>query len=197
MALSNWSEAIPSGTSAVGTFPSYARALWAGIASAMGIEHYWNGSGGGSDASTGDLRPGGSRTFVAARSASSVPSQGTGRLFYASDESRLLMYGSAATYLVGTASYDEFETASTGGGYMLRQTGTINFTGNLATTSPVNFPIPCLTAPPTVFFSANSDAFCAAFNITTSGFDSVISRINSSNNTVFWEALTYVSSVSF
>ena len=53
MSLSAWSEAIPSGTSPVGTAPAYVRGLWAAISGAMGVEHVWNGSAGGSDACDG------------------------------------------------------------------------------------------------------------------------------------------------
>lgn len=144
MAISAWSEAIPSGASAVGAFPAYARAVWAAISAGLAVEHVWSGSGGGSDASAGDLRPGASRAFVAMQSASSAPASTAGRAFFTSDTTRLLLYDSTGTYLGGTPFLDEMATDA-GTGVWVCQAGSYSttVTGN----TQVTFPIPFLSAP--------------------------------------------------
>src|SRR5438876_5746251 len=132
-----WNEAVPSGTSAVGQFPGWAHAVFATIAGSLGIENYFLGSGGVSDASHVAPREGGSRAYVDVRSNSSTPtSQSTGRLFQASDVSRLFAYFSSGTYLVGTTFGSEyFADASTG--YWATQSGSYTTTDNAASRSTV------------------------------------------------------------
>lgn len=144
MAISAWTEAVPSDTSTVGTFPAYARAVWAAISAGLAVEHFWPGSGGGSEASAGDLRPGASRAFVDVRSASSAPSPTVGRALFTSDTTRLLLYDSTGTYLGGTPFLDEVATDA-GAGVWTCQAGSYSttVTGN----TQVTFPIPFLSAP--------------------------------------------------
>src|SRR5207247_2480802 len=89
-------------------------------------------------------------------SKSSTPtSQSTGRLFMASDVSRLFAYFSAGTYLVGTAfSSENASDASTG--YWARETGTLSSSVQ-ANTQHVVFGLPFL-ATPTIIQSISSAA---------------------------------------
>lgn len=197
MSVSAWSEAVPSGTSLVGLFPPYARAVFAAISEGMATEHYWNASGGGSDASAGDLLPGASRAFFAAQSASSLPSQGIGRAFFASDVTRLFLYNSTGTYLGGTPYLAEHAT-SAGSNYWVRFTGSYGTTATSGVTT-VTFPTSFISTP-TVFQSLSSVIWVVgAANISQSAFSSFFSQVaaGSSSITVTWEALGLVSSASY
>jgi len=204
MALSAWTEAIPSSTSQVGIFPTYARGVFTVISVGMAVEHIWNASGGGSEASAGDLRPGGTRTYFDVQSQSSAPgSQQTGRLFLASDASRLFVYDSTGTYLVGTPFCDLHAT-SAATGYWLRQTGSYSIATSGATATSgstvVQFPIPYIV-PPAVF-TTPSEAVIVVGTILVSNtsFSSGWSQFvgpSDTTDTVFWEALGRASSGSY
>ena len=192
MAVSAWSEVVPSGQSLVGVFPTYARSVWNAISQGMSREHFWSGTGGGSDASCGDLLPGASRAYVGVQSASSAPnSQMTGRAFLASNVSRLFIYDSTGTYLTGTSFFDECATTP-GNGYWLRQTG--RFVVSSSGTTTTNFPITYSTTP-TVYLTVFPDAGvqqrvnvgCIA---STTGFDSSFSFIGGTStlSAILWES---------
>jgi len=201
MAISAWSEAVPSGSSAVGQFPNYARSVWAAISTGMAVEHLWNASGGGSEASAGDLRPGGSRAFFDVQSQSSAPgSQQTGRLFFASDASRLFVYDSTGTYLAATAFFEEHAT-NAGSGYWLRQSGQTTISTGTGTLS-ITFPVPYLVTP-LVYFTDYCDAGVRAgtlvgASVTPTGFTSSWSQTRGpSNASLVWESLGTAASANY
>lgn len=196
MAVSAWSEAIPSSTSVVGQFPVYARSVFAAITAGMAVEHYWNASGGGSDASTGDLLPGASRAFVDVQSASSLTTQGVGRAFLASDTSRLLLYDSTGTYLGGTPFLME-HTTSAGTSYWARFTGSYT-TDQTSGVQSITFPIPFQNVP-VVFQSMSTNIWVVAAAASRSAFSSFFSIVAAGGTTltVTWEALGTLSSASY
>lgn len=205
MSVSTWVETVPSGTSPVGNFPTWAKTMWTAVATGMALEHYYTGSGGGSAASSGDLAPGGSRAFYDVQSNSSAPnSQMTGRLFYASDASRLFVYDSTGTYLVGTASGVEFVVnPPVFRGYWARQSGSFTTTATSGVTDIV-FPVPFFTIPniaQTVNGAGGSNTIflgIVASQTSQSQFRSVWSALAAPGSfTVVWEALGAISSASY
>jgi hypothetical protein len=204
MAISAWSEAIPSGTSQVGQFPTYGRSTFGNISTGMAVEHFWNGSGGGSELSAGDLRPGGSRAFFDVQSNSSAPgSQQTGRLFLASDTTRLFVYDSTGTYLVGTpfcglhqqSALTKFWLRQTGS-YSIATSGGTSVNGSFTTT----FPIPYVTAPQIYTSPSEAVLITAVATSNTTNFTSSWSQLalpSDTTDTIFWEALGLASSGSF
>lgn len=212
MSVSAWTETIPSGTSQVGDFPSYARTAFANIATGLAVEHYWPGSGGGSTDSAGELLPGASRAFVDVQSNSSAPnSQMTGRLFLASDVSRLFIYDSSGTYLVGTPYCSEHSMTYLPGsfpypsptGYWLRQSGSYTTNTQSGSTS-ITLPIPYLN-PPAVFFTRLDSGTTAVIiagdypSVTTNQINSGWSALGATvgSFTIGWEALGFASTASF
>ena len=204
MSVSTWVETVPSGTSTVGSFPAWSHTMLSAIGSGLGLEHYWPGSGGGSDASIGELLPGGSRAFVAAQSASSAPnSQMTGRLFLASDASRLFVYDSTGTYLVGTAFGGEHASDAGTAGYWVRQSGSFTTTDSSGNTD-VTFPVP-FVATPVIIQNINASGGAVIIFLGTvtsqtsaSAFRSAWSALAAPGSfTVAWEALGIVSSASY
>lgn len=197
-----WTESVPSGTSPVGTTPAYCQDLWPAIASGLATEHYWPGAGGGSDASAGVLLPGASRAFVAARSASSVPNdQMLGRLFFASDTSRVLYYDSTGTYLMGTPFLSEVSGSATSG-YHLRQTGSLYTNVNVdnRTSIAITYPIPFLAAPTIQVTPSHISVTLTPVGISAATFASGISTLgvaSISDVTIAWEALGIASSASY
>jgi len=202
-----WNEAVPSGTSPVGQFPAYAHAIFATIGASLGIENLFLGSGGVSDASHVAPAQGGSRAYFDVQSNSSTPtSQATGRLFLASDVSRLFAYFSGGTYLVGTAFGSEY-SSDAGTGYWATQSGSYTTTDNGASnTTIVTFPQPFLAQP--VFISQTLGTAVGASavvnldlsntNLSKATFQSNYSVVgNPGAFTVFWEALGQMSSVSY
>ena len=191
-----WTESVPSNTSAVNQYPAFAKSVWTSISLGMAVEHYWNASGGGSDASIGELLPGSSRAFVAALSASSAPnSQMTGRLFLTSDTSRLLVYDSSGTYLVGTPFLQEHATdAKTG--YWLRQSGSYTTTVTSGTTL-VTFSVPYAAAPQVWQSQDNALWLTGVVTLSTGFFTSTWSALAAGTVNVYWESLGTVSSTSY
>lgn len=110
--LSNWSESLPSDDSLVVKAPGYVRSIWRDITLGLSESLAWPGSGGASNASQGELKPGSSKAFFDVRSNSSSAASEThrGKLFFASDQSRLIVYSSTATALAGTPFLIEHET---------------------------------------------------------------------------------------
>lgn len=203
MSVSTWVETIPSGTSFVGLFPAWSKTMWTAVATGMSLEHYYEGSGGGSAASSGDLAPGGSRAFFDVKSNSSAPnSQTTGRLFLTSDVSRLFVYDSTGTYMVGTAFGIENSADPATPGFWARQSGsyTTNATsGNTDITFPVSFTaLPSITQ--TVTAAAGNGMLLAIVHTSSSAtkFRSVWSMLASLGTvTVSWTALGPISSTSY
>jgi hypothetical protein len=169
----------------------------------MAVEHYWPGAGGGSDASIGDLAPGGSRAYFDVQSQSSAPgSQQTARLFLASDASRLFAYDSTGTYLVGTAFGGEHATDA-GSGYWARQTGSFVSTAASGTTDVI-FPVSFLSLPNIVqTITAGAGGAVTFLGIVGSqtsltGFRSSWSAVGAPGSRTFsWTALGIVSSASY
>lgn len=206
-----WNESVISITSTVGSFPPYAKSVWTAIATGMNVEHFWDGTGGASSASRGDLRPGASRAFFATQSASS--SSFTGKLFFASNVSRLFAYGSNGTYLEGTPFFSD-ESVAQGSNhsgnpesslttcFRLRQSGTSNF--NTGGAVGITFPVPYIATPKVFVVSSNTSFYVSVqpFGVSLQSFFPVWSSNTGSTVlgptlTVNWEAIGYVSSVSF
>ena len=191
-----WVESVPSNASAVGHYPSFAKSIWTSISLGMATEHYWNASGGASDASTGELLPGGSRAFFAAQSASSAPnSQYSGRLFLASDVSRLFAYDSSGTYMVGTPFFQEHVT-NPGVGYWVRQTGSYT-TDVTAGFLAITFGIPYGAVPKLWQSVDNASWLLGVTGEATTGFTSRFSALAAGTVVVTWESLGTVSSASY
>jgi hypothetical protein len=205
VSISTWVETVPSGTSFVGLFPQWAKTMWTAVGVGMGVEHLFEGSGGGaSGASSGDMRPGGSRAYFDVQSKSSAPgSQQTSRLFLASDVSRLFVYDSTGTYMVGTAFGDEAVSDPTTPGMWARLSGSFTTTATSGTTD-VTFAVP-FTAFPSIVQTINSASGAALTTIgivTTSSstlkFRSVWSATAAPGTIVIaWTALGPVSSASY
>lgn len=193
-----WAESVPSGTSLVGQFPDYAKSIWTTLAIGLAKEHYWPGTGGSSDASAGELLPGSTRAFFGAQSASSLPSQGSGRFFLASDVSRLFVFTSSATFLAGTPFYDECR-AHPSGGYMGRQTGSFATTATSGTTI-VTYPT-AYSAVPQVYQSCSTAVvFTSRQGVAVGQFVSAWSALAATGGasfTIYWESLGTISSASF
>ena len=194
-----WVESVPSNASRVGNAPVDFRSVWTAVTTGLSVEHFWPGSGGASEASAGELRPGASRAFSGNRSASSAPnSQMTGRLFLDRDNSRLYAYDSAGTYLVGTSWYGEDATGTQGGGYFLRTAGAIPGISTGSGVTTISFGVTYVTYP-TVCVTSSSASWmmCAVSNFSTlpSAFTSVFSSYAgaSSTATMYWEACGVVS----
>jgi len=201
MTVSAWSEVVPSGQSLVGVFPTYARSVWNAVSQGMSLEHFWSGTGGSSDASCGDLLPGASRTYVGAQSASSAPSsQMTGRVFFASDVSRLFIYDSTGTYLIDTLFFDECAT-SPGSGYWLRQASLSTTLLSSSGTIAVTFPTAYLTTPIVYlqYFTTGAPPVVAGCSVTTTGFISSYSFIGGTppTNGLYWESFGTAPSEAF
>src|SRR5262245_5281533 len=159
MSASSWNEAVPAMTDRVGIFPQQGPSIWTSISIGMSASMFWDGSGGASTASGGELKPGGSRAFFAAKSTSSAPnSQMTGRAHLASDDSRLRVYDSNATYLAGTPYFMDYQTLPTAGGAILMQSGSTTTTvasGANRITGVINYPAP-FQANPQVMLSLHA-----------------------------------------
>jgi len=108
----NWIEGQPSNDSLVVKAPRFLRETWRATSLGLAESLFWPGSGGGSNVSQGELKPGASKAFFAAASASSSAASEShrGKLFMSSDESRLLVYDSAYTAIAGTPFLIEHET---------------------------------------------------------------------------------------
>jgi hypothetical protein len=96
-----WFEALPSDDSLVSVAPRDLRSLWTSIAAGLGESLFYAGSGGASQLSSGELRPGATRTFFGALSASSNDADNLGRLFFSSDSSFVFLYESDRTHKIG------------------------------------------------------------------------------------------------
>lgn len=181
--------------------------VWKAVTSGMTTEHYWNASGGASDASTGELLPGASRTYLDG----TIDSQGTGRLNFITASSissyvpfRLLTYDSTGSYLVGSAWFDE-HTQDCSNGYWLRQSGTIASIPTGSGTTSAIFPIAYTGTTPALYVTASSTSWIitahtfSVSDLIVGGFTSAYSSLAGAAGTVtlYWESLGTVSSASF
>lgn len=198
MSALGWTETVPSNSSLVGNAPKDFKSVWTALAFGMATEHYFPGSGGGSDASAGELLPGASRCFVDLKSKSSAPnSQYTGRFFLDTDNSRLYAYESAATYMVGSSWYNEHATdASTS--YWVRTSGSIVGVGTGSGTTAATFPLLFLSAPTVTLSGSNTSWAVSIVSTTTAGFTSAYSSFAgaASTLTIYWQALGLLSQAS-
>lgn len=193
-----WVESVPSGTSLVGHAPGDFKSVWTAIATAMAREHFWPGSGGGSDASAGDLLPGATRCFADARSRSSVPSQGTARFFMDTTNSRLFAYDSTGTFLAGTSWYEEMGVDA-GSGYWVRTAGNVASVPTASGTTIVTFPVVFVAGPPVVLTSSNASWTFSLVSSTTTNFTSAWTSWAGAAGTatLYWEALGTLSTASY
>ncbi len=210
MATIDWNEGNPSGTSKVGDAPDFVRNIWGGLSVGLAESLEWPGSGGGSVASLGELKLGTSKTFFEAASASSnaVDETFRARAFFTSDTSRLLVYESDGTHLIGTPrlterSNDTFSAFTQPGGIWVFQHGsyiTTQATASGSNSTIVPFPIIYSSNATVSVYQIPSDEsyqVCAEWptNVTTGGFVSRISYIGPGANpvvTIYWEALGLV-----
>lgn len=213
----NWVEGIPSGTSAVGTFPGFAQSTWTAMAQGMSTELFWPGVGGGSSLSAGVLQPGGSRVFVGTQSQSSNSAVGDilGRGMYWSDRSELVVYDSAGTHLGGSPFAVHYGTSpsivtqlsSLSRAVYTQFTGTVVLgSGVTTTTINVSFPtqfvgsgLPLGFYPIYITASSNSSGQgnyqVTVTSQTSSGFTATASLLSVSGTTslsgatIMWQAL--------
>ena len=186
-----WNESVPSGTSVVE--PTIARSVWSSLAVGLSEVVYWPGSGGGSVASAGEVRPGRSLAFYGPQSASSNPTlDHVSRAYLASDTSRLFVYGSGQTFLAGSPRVWEHNLRYTSPNYtwVVQRSATTGLDGTL-TTKAISFPTP-YTGAPEVFTSSSATSYIhGVSNITSGGFISEYSYIPvaaeaGSNFTLYW-----------
>lgn len=185
----NWAEGVPSINSAVGQFPRFAESVWTAISQGLGTSIMWDGSGGQSTQSAGDLRPGAPRAYVDVQSNSSTPnSQATGRALLASDTSRLIVYDSSASFLGGTPYCVSYQSTPTQpyGWVELSQITYFSVTTNTQTDTQFLFGVTFLN-PPTVYLTWNtshvSDWFSVGTITTTGFFSKFSSGVNESTST--------------
>ena len=95
-----WNEAAPADSDVASGGDDEIRSLKVAIADGLEPSVYWPGSGGGSAASAGVMKPGAARTHYAAASALSANANGT--LMFASDTSRLYHVGAAGAIFLGS-----------------------------------------------------------------------------------------------
>jgi len=194
MTTISWNEAAPAITDKVGIFPAQGPSIWTAISNGLATGLYWDGSGGASAASGGELKLGTSRAYYDVASKSSTPtSQSTGRLFLCSDTSRLYMYDSAGTYLAGTPFYEEYMTVPAVGAGIIMQAGSTAIGSGVTVTYPLAFTV----APKMVMLTVTDTLGINppfAVNLTnsfTTGFTSSFSQLNGAptGGTVYWSAI--------
>lgn len=175
-----WQEALPSDASAVGLDTPTIKSHWTAIADWLAVTRYWPVSGGGSQASIGELKQGMSLAFFGAKSASSntIGWYHTARAFADSATSRLYVYESTGTYL-GATPFAVFNTTSGApavSGPVARSGTTLVSSAGTPTTITVPFS-QVFDNPPFVMctLSALSYVGGSASTVTTGGFTSQFS----------------------
>ena len=207
MSQITWVETIPSGTSLAGNAPTDFPRVWKAVTSGMTLEHFWNASGGDSEASAGELRLGASRVSIRAYSTdATADSQVTGRMaiITTGDSStsyvpfRLLVYDSTGTFLAGTSWLDEHAT-SAGTGYWLRQSGSTAGIGTGTGTASVTFGTPYMLAPQIFLTPSNYSWVFFPLLVSAGLFTSAYSSLAGASGTatLYWESLGTVSSASY
>ena len=94
-----WDEAAPADGDAASSGDDALRSLKTNISGGLSTSMYWPGTGAGSAASAGIMKPGAARTFYGAESA--VSAAQNGQLMYASDTSRLWYVGTSGPVYLG------------------------------------------------------------------------------------------------
>jgi hypothetical protein len=193
-----WVEDQPSDSSIVGQAPQFLRTTWKNLAEGLATSLYWPGSGAGSNASQGELRPGVSLAFHEAASASSNSVDATlrGRPFLASDTTRLMVYESNGTYLVGTPFYVEHSTDPSVGVWV-SASGSYSTDGDSASRiGNISFGLEYDGNPSVYLSSSNRTMLMAASEVTQGGFTSQVSYLGPGTGgsaTFYWESLGTVS----
>lgn len=100
-----WSETAPSDGSNANLGASEIRSLKTTLATALSQSLYWPGSGGGSVASAGQLKPGTARAFYGTES--QVSANTDGQLMVTSDTSRLFAVNANTTLFLGSMAVVE------------------------------------------------------------------------------------------
>lgn len=106
MATIAWDEAQPSNTSNAGLADDELRSLKSALATGLGTDLFWPGSGGGSAASAGEMRPGKARAYFGTES--QVSGVTSGALMVTSDTSRLFGLTSGGTVFLGSSRAVEY-----------------------------------------------------------------------------------------
>ncbi|KKM91685.1 hypothetical protein LCGC14_1226000 [marine sediment metagenome] len=187
----NWIEGQPSDDSLVVKAPRFLRSTWRVTAQGLAESLEWPGSGGGSNASQGELKLGTSKAFFAATSASSSAASEShrGKLFMSSDESRLLVYDSAYTAVAGTPFLIEHETYFAGAtwvehfGSYATDTGGTNVAGTVTLTG-----VSYAGEPVVILMSDNTTHRFQLTNVTGTNFRSNVSG-PAGSNTYHWVSL--------
>lgn len=94
-----WDENAPADTDNASAGDDAIRSLKTNISGGLGTSMYWPGTGGGSAASAGIMKPGSGRVFYATES--KVSAAQDGQLMYASDTSRLWYVGTTGPLYLG------------------------------------------------------------------------------------------------
>lgn len=168
-----WQEGEPQDGEAYSGFPGRTRSLKSNLAYGLKEVMQWPGTGGGSLASAGELKPGSFRALMGTESSYSVPSVNTpGDLFLSSNSSMLMSHGvpSASTMRLGGVRLVEHVTFPGQTRRWVFSSGTLESGGG------VSFGV-VYDAPPRVQVSIFSnldslDTFAIALptNVTVGGF---------------------------
>lgn len=201
MSTIQWVETIPSDGSAVAFAPTELPSHWSAVATWLNVTRLWPGTGGGSQASIGEMKNGGCLAFFGAKSASSntVDWYHRARAFLDSGTTRLYVYDSSGTYLVGTPFGVEYSAATVGGQRcVLVQSGS---TALAAGQLSVSIPFPLAYSPvvgattgnPVVMvtFSGASIVGGSTSTVTGGGFTSTFSYFGPATqpaSTLYWTA---------
>lgn len=117
----------------------------------------------------------------------------TGRLFFASDTSRLLAYESSATYMVGSANFVEMGTDGGAGAWY--SYSSFSNLGSISS-SLVTFVFPtAYGAAPQIFLQPqNNPHFCSVRVSTTTNFSSFVSIVGAASFiTLYWRSMGTIS----
>jgi hypothetical protein len=101
MSVTTWVETNPPNTEAASLGDDAIRGAKVSVAEGLGTSMYWPGTGGGSAASAGIMKPGAARTFLGTQS--QVSAAQSGQLMVTSDTSRLYQVGPAGGLMLGSA----------------------------------------------------------------------------------------------
>jgi hypothetical protein len=99
MSVTTWVETNPPNTEAASLGDDALRSVKVSIAEGLSTSMYWPGTGGGSAASAGIMKPGAARTFYGTQSQVSAAQQG--QLMVTSDTSRLYYVGNTGPVYLG------------------------------------------------------------------------------------------------
>ena len=192
-----WTETLPSDASLVGVSPPEIRSVWSAIAAGLGQNGgplYFPGTGGGSEASAGDLQPGNLRANYGVHSLSSNDNSADtiGRIYVASDRSRAYVTESDGTYLLGSRYLIEHTPTKAATNAWITQRG---FTPMGSTQTTITFATPFMSAP-TVFVSTSQNtSTLEVTSITVTDFKSTASGIGiaTPDGTLWWWAMGAIS----